>query len=432
MSDQDFKCVKTIVWGSENAPENCLKQWEEPFIFSELENSALVQHHGGPCAVLAPIQAQLIQTLLLKNNNFSRTINSAADLQALMSSGTTNVSLKSCLISVLHQVLSRCTSSGPLKIVNFSEENLSVVTINSAEKLDDAETSFDVFFQPGGVLNFVYSIILTRESENIKADLGLQSDPLIESVHGHGSVALTNLCLIGKAVPNMFDDNKDLGGLVLNGISETPDIGYLSLMEHFRYIEVGHRMKNPKYPIWLLSSETHLTVLCSTERNLCSAGEELTVKQAFAKLDSSGNGFIQEGDLSRLLKDLQLPDDDSSLAAAKSELDSEDLGIITLGAIMLKYFPHLLQANDFEVITDVPFMQYNGLNFKTESNTVTISPSKSDATSITPSYSYGVGVIGLGSQTAADSTKLELILATKWPAIQINWSVGSKPSVDWI
>ena len=48
MSDQDFKCVKTIVWGSENAPENCLKQWEEPFIFSELENSALVQHQSFP------------------------------------------------------------------------------------------------------------------------------------------------------------------------------------------------------------------------------------------------------------------------------------------------------------------------------------------------------------------------------------------------
>lgn len=38
------------------------------FEFSEYEPSALVQHQGGPCAVIAPVQAFLIKTLVSETN----------------------------------------------------------------------------------------------------------------------------------------------------------------------------------------------------------------------------------------------------------------------------------------------------------------------------------------------------------------------------
>ena len=43
------------------------------FEFSESEPSALVQRQGGPCAVIAPVQAYLLKTVLSETNspNFS-------------------------------------------------------------------------------------------------------------------------------------------------------------------------------------------------------------------------------------------------------------------------------------------------------------------------------------------------------------------------
>lgn len=39
------------------------------FEFSESEPSALVQRQGGPCAVIAPVQAFLLKTILLETEN---------------------------------------------------------------------------------------------------------------------------------------------------------------------------------------------------------------------------------------------------------------------------------------------------------------------------------------------------------------------------
>lgn len=41
------------------------------FEFSEYEPSALVQRQGGPCAVIAPVQAYLLKTLLSEANSFT-------------------------------------------------------------------------------------------------------------------------------------------------------------------------------------------------------------------------------------------------------------------------------------------------------------------------------------------------------------------------
>ena len=45
----------------------------------------------------------------------------------------------------------------------------------------------------------------------------------------------------------------------LRGISEQSDIGFLTLMEQLRYCTVGSFYKNPKNPVWVMASETHLT-----------------------------------------------------------------------------------------------------------------------------------------------------------------------------
>lgn len=45
----------------------------------------------------------------------------------------------------------------------------------------------------------------------------------------------------------------------LRGLIKQNDVGFLALLEHLRYCEVGSFFKNPKHPVWVVGSETHLT-----------------------------------------------------------------------------------------------------------------------------------------------------------------------------
>lgn len=449
-SVEKLKNAQTILWGSTSETKSFL-QWNQPFIFSEKEPSALMQRDGGPCAVLAPIQAEIL-SLITRDACFSA-ISSPSAFQAAMKQYSTSLSQTNLLATALSKILLRSAIGDHVALVkleppestgemdfNMMHESMKIHYLD--RRTESVEKKLESFvsslFISGGVLAFVYSLILSRTVEGVEADLGaLESGPLIDEIHGHGSIALTNLCLTGAATPYLFDGAKDIGGMVLNGIQSNPEIGYLSLLEHYRYIEVGYKMKAPKLPCWLLSTETHLTVLCSLEKSLCSASASDRVKQTFSKYDANGNGFIQEQDLEKLLKDLDLPADSESLASTKSRLDTEDLGIITLGSIIQTFYPELLTASEFEVITDVPFIHYNGMMLSSEAPSDKVDSIVEGAegfvqesTAAQTCYSYGSGVVGLASLDAGTATKMDLILATKWPAIQINWSTGPTPCVD--
>ena len=54
------------IWGA-NFKEDVFERWSQGFLFSKKEKTALVQIHGGPCAVIAPVQAYLLKDLLFTN-----------------------------------------------------------------------------------------------------------------------------------------------------------------------------------------------------------------------------------------------------------------------------------------------------------------------------------------------------------------------------
>lgn len=411
-SAEDLKNAQAILWGSTTETKSFL-QWNQPFIFSEKEPSALIQRDGGPCAVLAPIQAEIL--CLITNDTSFSSISSPIAFQAAMKHYSTTLSQTTLLATALSKILLRC-ATGKVALIKLeppeSSAEVDFKTLHESMKIhyldkgaELVEKTLDAFiptlFKSGGVLAFVYSLILSRTVEVVENDLGaLESGPLIDEIHGHGSIALTNLCLTGAATPYLFDGAKDIGGMMLNGIQTNPEIGYLSLLEHYRYIEVGYKMKAPRLPCWLLSTETHLTTLCSLEKSLCSASASDRVKQIFSKYDANGNGFIQEQDLESLLNDLDLPADSESVASTKSRLDTEDLGIITLGSIIQTFYPELLTASEFEIITDVPFIHYNGmmLNSETPEDPENITEGASggfvqESNQSQTSYSYGSGVV---------------------------------------
>ena len=87
--------------------------------------------------------------------------------------------------------------------------------------------------------------------------------------HGYASQELINIILIGKATSNVFDGDKDMGdNFIIKGIHKQSEIGFLTLFEAYGYFQVGQHLKNPKVPIWIICSESHYTVLFSTNFNL--------------------------------------------------------------------------------------------------------------------------------------------------------------------
>lgn len=91
--------------------------------------------------------------------------------------------------------------------------------------------------------------------------------------------------ITGQAVSNVFNNDQVVAGLSkfiklilyelnliwlfliinyflpveLQGIDKQSKVGFLTLLEHLRYCQVGTYLKNPCNPIWVLGSDTHLT-----------------------------------------------------------------------------------------------------------------------------------------------------------------------------
>jgi hypothetical protein len=95
--------------------------------------------------------------------------------------------------------------------------------------------------------------------EELRNELLDPAEPLIDCNHGYGSQSLINLVMTGHAVGHVWDREQNVGGLRLRGLEKQSDVGFLTLLEHLRYCEVGSFYKSPKSPVWLLGSETHLT-----------------------------------------------------------------------------------------------------------------------------------------------------------------------------
>jgi hypothetical protein len=113
-----------------------------------------------------------------------------------------------------------------------------------------------------GLVQFLLSLVLSRGIENIRNDMD-ERDGRLMGRHSYCTQEMVNLVLLGAAISNLHDGNLDLGGeppKILKGIHSQPLVGQLSLFEHYQNLKVGEYCKSPKYPIWVICSESHYTV----------------------------------------------------------------------------------------------------------------------------------------------------------------------------
>ncbi len=275
--------LKTLVWGNE-IEISIFERWSQPFTFSVDEPSALLQHEGGPCSVLTTVEAHLLNELIFCarcQSNWRKASSDEIDLHFL-----------NALVSIL-QLLS--SSNKKIYLANFDNDKqkdiLTIKQFHEQISFNLCQSNIDLkqkifsrlqmWKNSYGVLLFLYSCLMTKTIDLLKKEIDDETSlPLIDIAHGHGSQCLTNLLITGFATPHCFDGDKDISGLKLYGIHQQASIGFLSSLEIYRLMEVGWFLKNPKSPIWILGSETHLTVIFSREQSLVEQENQTPMDKA--------------------------------------------------------------------------------------------------------------------------------------------------------
>lgn len=448
--DELLKNIKTLLWGS-TVKEDVFKRWAQGFYFSIDEPTALVQREGGPCAVIAAVQAFILKQLLLESDVITwKTIKAEKCDQLFVKAMTEIISQAANIQDPKYTVVhvndsngfvsskegtdSKSAEPNPAQDISEgsqinetqvakqasleSEAFHSQLRIFTTSSIDDVEDFFTerigMLKDQYGILLLLYTVMCTKGVSEICFEMSDPAEPMIDSTYGYGSQSLINLMLTGRAVSHVWDHDQDISGLKLRGIDKQNTLGFLTLLEHLRYCEVGTFLKSPSHPIWVLGSDTHLTVLFSTEKRLVSP--ETPSEQArriFKRFDPEGNNFIAANLLQDVLAELGLVADAEYVDIMRKKLDSENLGIILLASFMDEFFPEEPRmCPDMFVL-----YHYNGLQRSNPENRV--------------KYHQGQAVLlECTVKCIMDSNPMLTVLQTKWPRIEIQWDIGRNPSLN--
>lgn len=430
--EQEILGLRNLLWGPD-IKQDIFRRWSQGFYFSTNEKSSLEQAEGGPCAIIAPVQAFLIKNLLMEYRDLSFRGKVGPDVQTKI------------LVTTLSEILGQCNTQ-KFCIVRWennqqseSETNLEGdKNENVPELLENIDpnkfhedlnvicfaTLADVtkyYFETVGsltgrfgVLLFLYSVILSRGLQQIKSECGDILEPLIDDTYGYGSQSLINLMITGRATAYVWDNFQEVAGLKLKGIEKQSQIGFITIMEYHRFCTVGSLYKNPVHPIWVIGSDTHLTVLFSDERRLVSPETRSEqARRVFKSFDPEGNNFISTDRLQEVLGALDLVSEIDYVNIMKKKLDSESLGIILLNAFMDEFFPKE-ESSTPDMFT---LVHYNGL---AQSN-------------INGQVQYHIGsaiLLESDIKSVCESNPMLTVLQTKWPSIEVNWCDGLTPSLN--
>lgn len=328
-----------------------LAQWSNQGIrfSSDLETTmGLVQHEGGPCGVLATVQAYVLKYLLFFSDDLSNpevsnplyNLGQRRFYQSSFAAGDDFSSLTAdrktrALVHAMVEILFLCGTGKRAVVASIAHvnrgktdavlEGLSVESAMDLQKVLRTSTftsrkdAFNIllanipsFESRLGAMLFLISALLSRGLEHIQADRDDPSQPLVTAPFGHASQEIVNLLLCGEAVPNVFDGKMDLGGgMSLKGIPNNVEVGFLTLLESLNLCKVGQHLKCPKWPIWVVGSESHYTVLFALNPNVQEENEleerESKIRRAFDAQDQSGGGgFISVEGFQQVLSDTDI------------------------------------------------------------------------------------------------------------------------------
>jgi hypothetical protein len=230
-------------------------------------------------------------------------------------------------LSILDDKIIRLAHAVTTFLLHPSIAATSVTTSSGAD-----ECPLDSFQRPGGVILMVMSLVFSRGQAIVSQDMDYPT--MLTSQFGHCGQELINLLLTGQAVSNVFDNTLTPSGeLTCRGIQARPAVGYLSQLESLRYCEVGGYYKSPKFPVWVVGSTSHFTVLFGDASCLKESKSDILLekcRRAFKAVEGGDeNGFIATTSLDKVLKSLDLNvGGDHAVQTLAAALEVSGAGII--------------------------------------------------------------------------------------------------------
>ncbi|XP_069503807.1 probable ubiquitin carboxyl-terminal hydrolase MINDY-4 [Ambystoma mexicanum] len=273
------KEMKTLLFGSSLC---CFsEEWKmQSLTFSErpLLKYGIVQKKGGPCGVLAAVQGCVLQKLVFGEVSDSRCLKPS------------NPHRTHCLSMAIADILWRAGNKDHAVVALYSGRQqfspvgrykadgiLEMLLLYTLTKYEDLAAFLQQNIHqfeagPFGCVLLTFSAIFSRSIDLVRGDFDVSTNCLI-GAHGYCTQELVNLLLTGKAVSNVFNDVVELDSgngniTLLKGIDFRSDIGFLSLFEHYNVCQVGSYLKTPKYPIWVVCSESHFSVIFCLRKEL--------------------------------------------------------------------------------------------------------------------------------------------------------------------
>ena len=306
-----------VIFGPSPVAEDVTRWTNQGFVFSPKYPFVLEQSQGGPCGVLAPIQAFLVDELVFNTSVVS-------DLKGLLTLSSAH--LTTVLTSLLRDILRRASPAGqPAVVLKLSSATTS--QFDTIEHVDPSVMS---------ALDLLASVVASRGIDRMVSDMDDPETPLIGRF-GHCSQEVLNLLLFGRATSNVFDGEQDLddGVLVLHGVPDdvTVRVGLLSELESLRYVTVGDRLKNPQLPAWIIGSPSHYTLLFSFDATACQRSDD---ERGLTAIVKKFNAFALDQGLALAVN---LPSIIASLGLHESVVNEEATkAIVHEGVVILDDF----------------------------------------------------------------------------------------------
>ena len=288
--------------------------WRQGLYFCEKTGLkyGLVQAQGGPCGVLAALQAYVLREL------------GAGATQSAAATGELGASAQlEALAGAVAHILEQAASAkgGACVLVSSPRAFDGEADFDSVLACARAHTcstraaararALEQLSHGGwgearghGLLLLVLSVLLSRGVEDARNDMDEPEGSLV-GAHGYCTQELVNLLVVGRARAGVHDGERrvDLGGesgpMVMRGVDRRSAVGFLTLFEWYKYVEVGAHLKRALSPIWVVCSESHFTVLwaadASTRADDCSAPAELLYYDGLARQDEPIRLSVRHG-----------------------------------------------------------------------------------------------------------------------------------------
>ncbi|EQC25547.1 hypothetical protein, variant [Saprolegnia diclina VS20] len=213
LTSAEVSAMRILLFGE--AKKGLTSHWTaQGFPFAPVPGYGIVQHEGGPCGVMAVVQAYTLYFLFQNTTCWQEP--RADELRTALTDALTHIVWQA-------SDGSQCTMALPGAQPTIEHVRVTSSLLSRSAAREFISTHIDEYLasRGSGVILLVASVLLTRGLATIAADMDAPdgATPTLVGAHDYCTQELVNLLLVGYACSNVFDGTQDLGdGLTLRGI----------------------------------------------------------------------------------------------------------------------------------------------------------------------------------------------------------------------